>query len=131
MELTVLNQLFSICKVRDLSRVNFGKGFWFLSKTDEEISLVCETGAVPPGAVCRDDGWKAFRIKGVLDFSLVGVLSEISAVLAASHIGIFAVSTYNTDYILTKAADFPRALKALAEAGYQISESANPGKPTG
>ena len=57
---------------------------------------------MPKDALERDDGWRAFRIQGVLDFSLIGILSAISAVLAENHIGIFAVSTYNTDYILTK-----------------------------
>jgi hypothetical protein len=60
------------------------------------------------------------RVQGVLDFSLVGILAKISAVLAERRIGIFAVSTYNTDYILVKAENYERALAALAGAGYQI-----------
>ena len=50
----------------------------------------------------RDDGWKAFRIQGVLDFSLIGILAKIAAALADNGISIFAVSTYNTDYVLIK-----------------------------
>ena len=68
----------------------------------------------------RDDGWKAFRIQGVLDFSLIGILSRISAILAENKIGIFAVSTYNTDYILVKKENYQRALKALETQGYMI-----------
>lgn len=68
----------------------------------------------------RDDGWKAFRIQGVLDFSLIGILSRISAILAENKIGIFAVSTYNTDYILVKKENYQRALKALETQGYRI-----------
>ena len=62
----------------------------------------------------------AFRIQGVLDFSLVGILSGISGILAAQGIGIFAVSTFNTDYILVKEENFDRALDILAAEGYRI-----------
>jgi hypothetical protein len=78
------------------------------------------TEDVPDDALRRDDGWKAFRIQGDLDFSLTGILSRISGLLAENGIGIFAVSTYNTDYILTKAENFLRALDVLAAAGYRI-----------
>ena len=67
----------------------------------------------------QEDGFKAFRIQGELDFSLIGILARISDILARREIGIFVVSTYNTDYVLTKGADFGRALKALEEEGYQ------------
>lgn len=70
-----------------------------------------------------DKHWSAFRIEGVLDFSLIGILSKISSLLAEHNIGIFAISTYNTDYILTKTADFQRALQVLKEAKYTILES--------
>jgi len=68
----------------------------------------------------RNDGWRAFRIEGVLDFSLVGILSRISACLAEKNIGIFAISTFNTDYILTKKENFERAAKALEAEDYTI-----------
>ncbi len=68
----------------------------------------------------RDDGWKGFRIQGTLDLSLVGILSKLSGILADHNIGIFAVSTYNTDYILVKEANFDRALTVLASEGYTI-----------
>ena len=69
--------------------------------------------------VC-DDGWRAFRVAGTLDFSLVGILSNISGALAENSIGIFAVSTYDTDYILTKEKNFAHALKVLEERSYEI-----------
>lgn len=92
----------------------------FIGKTDEEKSLVCITRDVPSNATEVDDGWKAFRIQGVLDFSMIGILSKISGVLAENKIGIFAISTYNTDYILTKKENYEKALRALADAGYDI-----------
>ena len=75
---------------------------------------------VPTNVTERDDGWKGFRIQGILDFSLIGILSEISGILADHKIGIFAISTFNTDYIMTKQENYERALKLLQDAGYKI-----------
>ena len=82
--------------------------------------LVCNTNLVPQNATERDDGWRAFRIQGVLDFSLIGILSKISTLLAENQVGIFAISTYNTDYILVKEENFDRSLKVLESNGYTI-----------
>ena len=110
----------SVCKVEDYSQVDICQLFCFTGSTDEEFSLVCPTDMVPGNTTDRDDGWCAFRIVGVLDFSLVGILAGISEVLAANKIGLFAVSTYNTDYILTKEENFESALNVLKSAGYTI-----------
>lgn len=83
-------------------------------------SSLCKTIDAPDTVIERDDGWKGFRIQGVLDFSLIGILSKISGILAENNIGIFAVSTFNTDYILVKAENFERALCALSAEGYII-----------
>lgn len=113
---------FSICKVTDYSKVNIAAEYCFTGKTDEENSLVCLTEDVPANTLERDDGWMAFRIQGVLDFSLVGILSEITGILAEDKIGIFAISTFNTDYILTKKEDYQKALDLLDAEGYKILE---------
>ena len=89
-------------------------------KAARELSLVCKTEDVPQHTIERDDGWKGFRIQGVLDFSLIGILSKLSGILADHKIGIFAVSTYNTDYILVKEENFKRALDVLASEGYTV-----------
>ena len=81
---------------------------------------MCPRGDVPAKTLERDDGWRGFRIEGVLDFSLIGILSRLSGILAENKIGIFAVSTYNTDYILVKAEQFDRAMEVLAGAGYEV-----------
>ena len=79
------------------------------------------SGGVPgPGGQGRIDPGRGFRIQGVLDFSLIGILSKISGILADNKIGIFAVSTYNTDYILVKSENFGRAIDALRKEGYTI-----------
>lgn len=121
MTLQKLPYALTICKVSGAEELDFRHDFYFTARTDEEFSLVCRTEDTPTHTLERDDGWRAFRVQGVLDFSLVGILSKLSAVLAGQGIGIFAVSTYNTDYILVKAADFDRAMDALSAAGYAIS----------
>lgn len=120
MVLKVMDEIFSICKVTDFSGVNLDAPFCFIGKTDEEKSLVCLMEDVPDNTIDRDDGWKAFRIEGILDFSLIGILARISGVLSENKIGIFAVSTYNTDYVLTKEENFGKAMKALSAAGYEV-----------
>ena len=122
MEIKRLNYDFSVCKVTDYSLVDLNEEYCFIGKTNEEKSLVCLTGAVPSNTTERVDGWKAFRIQGILDLSLIGILYEISRVLAQNKIGIFAISTFNTDYILTKKENFQKALEALHNAGYKIVE---------
>lgn len=81
---------------------------------------MCKTTDVPANAAHREDGWKGFRIQGVLDFSLIGILSKLTTVLAENNIGIFAVSTFNTDYILVKEENFEKAKEVLAAAGYSM-----------
>lgn len=120
MEIKKIADDFSVCKVEDFSQVDLKTKYCFIGKTDEENSLVCMTKNVPDNIIEREDGWRAFRIQGVLDFSLIGVLSQISALLAENQIGIFVMSTYNTDYILTKKENFSKALDILEEAGYDI-----------
>lgn len=120
MKLRIIDTEFSVCKVEDYSEIELSHPFVFTGATDEEKSLVCPTALVPSNTTEREDGWKAFRIEGVLDFSLIGILSKISTLLAENGIGIFAISTFNTDYVLTKTKDFERAIKALESVGYEI-----------
>ncbi len=120
MKLKMLAHELTVCKVEEISDINTSGDFFFIGKTDEEISLVCKTEDTPPHTLARDDGWRAFRIEGVLDFSLIGILSRLTAILAEQRIGIFAVSTFNTDYILVKEENLERALAALAAAGYEM-----------
>ena len=120
MELQTLDNDFSVCRLRSAEGVDWSRPFTFFSRTDEELSLVCPSEAAPETAERRDDGWRGFRIQGILDFSLIGILAKLSGVLAAGGIGIFAVSTFNTDYILVKAENLDRALSLLRESGYAV-----------
>ena len=120
MEIKKLEAELTVCKAVSLGDIELNCEPLFIGKTDEELSVVCPTAVVPERTTARDDGWRGFRIQGVLDFSLTGILSRISGILADEKIGIFAVSTYNTDYVLVKQEDLERALGALAAAGYDI-----------
>lgn len=120
MELKKLPWDLTVCKVASVEEIDLRREFFFLGKTDEEISLVCRTEETPERTCAREDGWRAFRVQGVLDFSLVGILSRLSGLLAENGIGLFAVSTFNTDYILVKADHFEAALRVLSGAGYTV-----------
>ena len=120
MELNRIDYTLTVCKVTEISNIDLNTDFYFIAKTDEELSLVCKTEDTPKNTVVRDDGWKGFRIQGVLDFSLIGILSKLSGILAEHKIGIFAVSTFNTDYILVKEENYERALNVLAAEGYTV-----------
>jgi hypothetical protein len=120
--LSPLSTRFSVCKVSDYSGIDLMQPFCFTGTTDEENSLVCPEVLVPDYTSERDDGWKGFRIIGQLDFSLIGILARISGILASNGIGIFAVSTFNTDYIFTKEENLDKALEVLKAAGYEIRD---------
>lgn len=117
-----INGDFCVCQPKNISDVKFDGGFCFFAKTDEELSLVCLKQDVPKECTAREDGWRCLRIVGTLDFSLVGILAGIASLLADNKISIFAVSTYNTDYILVKADCFDRAVNILGANGYTIKE---------
>ena len=120
MELKKLPYSFTICKLTDASDINFKSEFCFFSRTDQEISVVCKTVDTPQNIINREDGWRGFRIEGTLDFSLIGILSKISTILAENKIGIFVVSTYNTDYVFVKDNSYEKAMNILSDAGYTI-----------
>ena len=120
MDLNILPHRLTVCKVTDPGEIDWQAKFYFVGRTDEELSLVCRTEDVPGSAVEREDGWRGFRIVGTLDFSLTGILSRLSGILAVNGIGIFAVSTYNTDYVLVKEENLGRTKTVLEGAGYRF-----------
>ena len=120
MRLQIIEGKFSVCKVENLRAVNFNVPWLFVGKTDAEISVVCLTADVPHATLAREDGWRALRVAEPMDFGLTGVLAGISTVLARAGISIFAVSTFDTDYILIKAENLGLAQTALEAGGYTI-----------
>ena len=121
MEIKKIEHDLTVCKIKSEKDIDLTKKFYFVGKTDEEISLACLTEDTPTDTLEREDGWRAFRIQGVLDFSLIGILAKISTILAENKIGIFVVSTFNTDYILVKKENIDRALALLKLNGYTVT----------
>ena len=119
MTIEVLEGKYAVCKLNDIAQIPQKAAFFSLSITDSEISLVCEESLAPRG--CKAEiGFIAMRVAGVLDFSLTGILAKISGILAAQKVSIFAVSTFDTDYVLVKEKDLERSICALEFGGYQI-----------
>lgn len=115
-----LKPLLSVCKLEAGTALPLDAAFCFVGKTDQELSLVCPTERVPPNTLAREDGWRAFRVAGPLDFSLVGILAGLSTALREAGISIFALSTYDTDYILVKEERFSQALGVLEDTGCRV-----------
>lgn len=120
MTIQTLRGEFTVCQVSGLDGLDLSRPYTFAARTDTELSLVCPSEYAPEKCVKREEGWRAFRVQGTLDFSLTGVLAGMASVLAKEGIPIFALSTYDTDYVLVKAQDFSRALIALERKGYEI-----------
>jgi hypothetical protein len=100
--------------------------FFSVGKTREELSIVCETAFVPAHIESRSDDWKCLKVEGLLDFAQTGILSSIAGPLARAKISIFAVSTFNTDYILVKSDSLARAKEALMKSGVSCAPEASP-----
>jgi len=120
MKLEVLPMPLTVCKVSDSTAIDLNTPFTFAARTDGELSLVCPTASAPAQTVAREDSWRAFRVAGSMAFSLVGVLAGLTACLAKAKISVFAVSTFDTDYLLVKADQLTAALEALAHEQYEI-----------
>ena len=123
MLLEVLEGEFCICKVADAQAVNLDAPWLFVGKTDAEVSVVCLAEHAPGQSLARENGWRAFRVAGQMDFGLTGVLAGLASVLAQAAISIFALSTFDTDYILVKEKNLAKALEALELAGHEISRA--------
>ncbi len=120
MEIKRLPGEFAVCKLQSADSVDLGREFTFLSVTDEEISLVCEITNLPGNAAAVERGWNGLKICGVLDFGMVGVIAGISGLLAERGISLFAVSTFNTDYIFLKSENLHAAVGVLRDGGYTV-----------
>ncbi|MBQ4089573.1 MAG: ACT domain-containing protein [Clostridia bacterium] len=118
MQLEIFPQYFSVCKLQP--GATLPEGVCFFARTDNELSLVCETKNLPEATYACENEWRMFRVSGALDFSLIGILARITSILAEAGISVFCVSTYDTDYVLIKSEAFPKAISTLADNGYEI-----------
>jgi uncharacterized protein len=120
--LTLLPQSFAICQLPRKEAIPawiLDVEFWSITRTDDEISLVIPESMVQKGWVISQS-WRCFKINGPLDFSLIGILASLSRVLAEAEISIFALSTYNTDYILVQSQYVQKAIRVLSAGGNKI-----------
>lgn len=124
MNLSLLAGAFAVCRLAPEAEVPawawHDRSLLSITYTREELSIVCPAHAVPAG-VQSEQPWSALKVEGPLDFSLTGILSALAAPLAEAGISIFALSTYDTDYLLVKESQLTRACQVLREAGHNLS----------
>lgn len=123
MELKLLENKYKVIKLNPNEHVDLEvlskEEIYSITKTDEELSIVVKNYVNIKSDIIEDD-WRIIKIVGTLDFSLIGILSKISTILANAKISIFALSTYNTDYILVKDDKIKQAIKVLEENNYKF-----------
>lgn len=96
-----------------------GDGLVSITRTVDELSIVCEAERVPPGVLAERD-WRCLAVAGPLDFSEIGILAALSEALAEARVSLFALSTYDTDYLLVRDATLAIAVEALRERGHEV-----------
>ncbi len=125
LNLDVMPNRFAVCRLGPEERIpawaSLGD-FFSITKNSEELSIVCEED-MTPGTVRAERGWRALRVQGTLDFALTGILAAIATPLAEAGVSIFAISTFNTDYVLVMGRDLDRAISALTVMGHKVSRN--------
>lgn len=123
MELELLPDRLSICRLDavDESPLRASSGLFSVTRTVDELSVVCPEGDAPDAASEVSSGWRAFKVHGPLDHNEVGVLASIAGPLAEAGVSLFPLATYDTDYVLVKEPDVERATGALEAAGHRIA----------
>jgi hypothetical protein len=125
LSLVVLPGLYAVCRLSPgemMAETALKGDFVSVTRTRDEVSVVCLEGQAPEGAKV-EAGWRCLQVQGPLDFALTGVLASLAAPLARAGISIFAVSTYNTDYLLVKAEALERAVAALEAAAHRVESA--------
>ena len=128
LQLLLLDGRLAVCKLKpegDVPSWTFRSSFFSITRTHDELSVVCTEEAVPAD-VRAEKGWRVMRVAGSMDFSVVGVLASLTAPLAMAKVGIFAISTFDTDYLLVKEQDMGRAIEALRAYGHFVSGPIDP-----
>jgi uncharacterized protein len=122
LRLSVFRERLSVCRLEPRAEIPpwaTAAPFFCVTRTPEELSIVCPEERVPGGVAC-ERGWRAFKLEGPFDFGLVGVLASVAAPLAESDVGILAIATHDTDYVLVKEEQLDLATSALRERGHEV-----------
>ncbi|OOM15768.1 hypothetical protein CLOSAC_00390 [Clostridium saccharobutylicum] len=117
-----LKEKYGVCRLDNAEVIPLwaqNSSFFSITKTSDELSIVCAENDIPSDIKCEKD-WRILKVEGPLDFSLIGILSSISTILAQKGISIFAIPTYDTDYILVKNKDIDNTVKSLVEERYEV-----------
>ena len=120
--LKLLKDKYSVCRLNKYDEIPkwiFNEEFFSITKTEDELSIVCLQDKIKDNVLCERN-WKVLKIEGPLDFSLIGILSKISTLMANNKISIFAISTYDTDYILIKEKSIDKAIEVLINNNYNV-----------
>lgn len=118
-----LKELYAVCRLDSEAKIPHWavkSGFNSITRTNDELSILCVQDNVPSDVKCERD-WKILKIDSKLDFSMIGVISQISTLLAQNDISIFVVSTFDTDYICIKEENFNKTVKILKKAGNVVT----------
>lgn len=121
--LVVLNDTFAVCRLEPESAIPtwaVNSTFSSITRTSDELSIVCRQSDIPAGLAC-EMGWRCLKVQGPLDFALTGILASLTSTLGKAGVSIFAISTFDTDYVLVKQNDLPRAIQSLSDAGHVVS----------
>jgi hypothetical protein len=126
MKLKILDSTFSVVKFPPAETIPLwalNSNVFSITRTDEELSIVCPSECLPINEQIKDveNDWKCIKVEGVLDFSLTGILSSLANTLAENKISIFAISTFNTDYLLVKSHSIEKARVLLENEGHSFS----------
>jgi hypothetical protein len=122
LRLSVLDERLAVCRLEARAEIPpwaTGAPFFCVTRTPDELSVVCPEECIPAGITC-EPGWRALRLEGAFDFGLVGVLYSVAAPLAESEVGILALATYDTDYVLVQGSQLDLAVAALRERGHEV-----------
>ncbi len=120
--LKILSDRMAVCRFAPKAPLPDGidkSGFYSVTRTAEELTVVCTDALVPPGTL-SETGWRCFKVLGVLDFSEIGIISSLTRPLAENGVSVFVISTFDTDYFMVKETDLAKAVDALTAAGHRV-----------
>jgi hypothetical protein len=125
--LLILRETFTICRLDKDAPIPdwvFQGSLYSVTRTKDELSIVCPLMNVPEGIAC-DQGWSCLKVKGPLDLSLTGIISSIASTLERENISLFSISTYDTDYVMVREKNLEKTIHALTETGHRIEWQQN------